>query len=579
MKRTLLYISGCIAALLALATSCHKPQFIESNADRQGLSSLTVIFTSGKYTDMELTKYVIPEDVYNDGYFEIPIPYYYPVTSDDQTKDYMFELKVQAELQPNFRISPALGILDLTEENSFTLTNPKGESRPIVITGKRVKPADCELVTFTITDMMVSCIIYNDQKKILVPYLGDLSEVSVEGQVSPHATLSKIGGKAYTATGKFNLNSGTTVTVLAGDGKTEGVYKVEQGLPDKLDQGLNKNSFSPLFNLDPVALLGFPAYTEKAYVSIASLESYLVVSFGNDQAPVYVNRFNGAKVGNVVLGSAKADVITNDGAEHLVFASYAEGGDYRGEISIWQTSSVKTAPTLVHSFTNPIDVPLGHRMKVFGDITGDAVVTFTAEGVAGVTTTAKAVVLYIKGGVAAGDPVIVDFASLGFGWGDAPVHFATVVPASMTPEQDGWYLDYYENNADADGNYLLHYVDGKMTDTVADCIGNWANNPNCLDSKEFNNARYMTLFVVSHFPNWGTAPQLYLYDITSADSPSLVASNPDIAWYQKGDYNGEVGAAGDVVLAPTADGYRMYIYYYDHHAHSIGGYVVDCIKK
>ena len=39
------------------------------------------------------------------------------------------------------------------------------------------------------------------------------------------------------------------------------------------------------------------------------------------------------------------------------------------------------------------------------------------------------------------------------------------------------------------------------------------------------------------------------------------------------------GASGDVVIAPSADGYKMYVYYYDHNAQDVGAYVVDCIKR
>lgn len=567
-----------MAAVLCVA-GCHKPQFIESNADRQGLSSLSVIFTGGKYVDQEMTRYVIDENVYNEGRFDIPIPWYYPETSDETTAQYMITLKVQAELQPNFKISPALGILDLTEEHWFTLTDPKGNSRSICITGHRQHSSNAELVSFIITDMMVSGIIYKDTHKLLIPYMDDLSSVSVSAQVSPHAKLYKIKGKTYTENGKYDLNSGSTVSVLADDGKTEVVYDVVQGMPDKIDMGLNPASVNPLFNIDPVTMAGLPAYTEPAVVSLAATDNKLAVCLGNGSAPVCLNGFTGAPAGTMVVGSAVADVITNDENGHILIANAAQGGDNREDVNIYITSSFDTAPSLFGTFTNPVDVPIGHRMKVIGDVAADAVIVFTAEGITGVTATAKAVIIKVAAGVPdTANPVVVDFAPLGFGWGSAPINIATVVPASLTPENDGYYLDYYEGNADADGNYLLHYIDSKQKDNVIGQIGNWASNPNCLDVKTFNSARYMTLFVVSHFPHWGSGPQLYLFDVTSADSPSLMFSNNAIKWFQDGSYSPENGASGDVVLAPTADGYRLYVYYYDHHSQAIGAYVADCIK-
>ena len=45
------------AGLLAFAASCQKPQFVEPTAERQGITSLTAYFTSGKYTEMEMGKH------------------------------------------------------------------------------------------------------------------------------------------------------------------------------------------------------------------------------------------------------------------------------------------------------------------------------------------------------------------------------------------------------------------------------------------------------------------------------------------------------------------------------------------
>ena len=48
--------------------------------------------------------------------------------------------------------------------------------------------------------------------------------------------------------------------------------------------------------------------------------------------------------------------------------------------------------------------------------------------------------------------------------------------------------------------------------------------------------------------------------------------------YQTGSNDG-FGACADTILAPSADGYMLYIYYYDHFSGMIGGYSLDCIKR
>ena len=94
----------------------------------------------------------------------------------------------------------------------------------------------------------------------------------------------------------------------------------------------------------------------------------------------------------------------------------------------------------------------------------------------------------------------------------------------------------------------------------------------------------MALFVVSHFPAWGMGPQLYLYNVNDrskftgtnvTDLACLELTNQAITWYQTGSYS---VASGDVVIAPSADGFKLYIYYYDHNSQVFGAYVADCIK-
>ena len=60
-------------AVLALAASCQKPQYIEPTADRQGITSLTAYFTSGKYVDQAIAKLDVTDE--NMDYYVIEIPW------------------------------------------------------------------------------------------------------------------------------------------------------------------------------------------------------------------------------------------------------------------------------------------------------------------------------------------------------------------------------------------------------------------------------------------------------------------------------------------------------------------------
>ena len=65
----------------------------------------------------------------------------------------------------------------------------------------------------------------------------------------------------------------------------------------------------------------------------------------------------------------------------------------------------------------------------------------------------------------------------------------------------------------------------------------------------------------------GGYPELYAAELFA---------NETIGWYQQGSY---AVAAGDVTIAPSADGFKVYVYYYDHNSQVVGGYVADCIKR
>lgn len=571
-------------AAMALAAGCHQPEYVLPTADRQGLTSLTAIITSGTYVDQEVGKLTVTDP--EATRFEIPISYYYPEASNEETLIYMLSLRVQAELQPNWKISPRLGILDLTEENKFTLTDPFGNSREIVITGTRVKPSACKLLSMMVEDVKTSGVIYEDDGKILIPYLEDLSAVKVSGQVSPHAKISKINGKNYNANSKYNLNTGATLTVLAANGTDSKTYNIEQGIPTLMSQGLRASSVALLCNVDPETVVHLPNYTETCYVSLAGIGSTMVVGCGEGRKPVLVDAFTGTNLGEMNIGSAVADCLTNDDAGHLIFANFAEGGLAAGTVDVYVSSSTTEVPTLLYSFVNPLAFPIGHRVKSMGNVKGDGVIVFTSEGIAGVSVSSEIVVLTVKGGAVTSVDV-KDFAPVGLGWGPAPVNIATVAPASPTPFEDGWFVDYYEG---ATGNtdpsvedeqadqYILHHIDKKDKDTWLELVGNWSVNPNCLDAKTFNGSRFLALLAVSHFPQWECKPRLHFYDATDPSGASVLFANDGIKIFQKGARNEEFGASGDVALVPTTDGYRLYVYYYDHHTQAIGAYVADCFE-
>ena len=119
MKKTLF-----ILLALVFAAACHEPEYVMPTADRQGITSLTAYFTSGKYVDQEMGRLEVNDP--NLDRYVIPIPWFFPESSDDITTPYMLKVRVMATLQANCKLDPPLSILDLTEENHFTYTDATG---------------------------------------------------------------------------------------------------------------------------------------------------------------------------------------------------------------------------------------------------------------------------------------------------------------------------------------------------------------------------------------------------------------------------------------------------------------------
>jgi hypothetical protein len=348
---------------------------------------------------------------------------------------------------------------------------------------------------------------------------------------------------------------------------------VAKGLPEKIEKGFNMNTVEQLFNFDPVSMLGMPAYTESVAPSLAYVDGKLVVA-ANGMTPIYLNAKTGVKEGTVTLGSAEAYSVTNDEGNYILYCNHANGGE---TFNIWRSTSVDVAPELYHSFTNTTSLPMGAKMKVNGSLDGDALIVITNEGVAGVTESGMITVVEVKGGAIV-NTTVVDLSAVGT-WGEAPVNIGTVVSASADMA-DGWFTSQYEPS-----EFRWIKSDVTLGAAIPSDMTGWGLNPNCLDAKTFNNVEYVALFVVSHFPAWGMGPELYLYDVTDKAQvtggdvtlvPGTVLSNRAITWYQTGSY---AVASGDVVIAPTADGFTFQLYYYDHNSQVIGGYAADCIKR
>lgn len=557
------------AGFLAVAvSSCHKPEYVEPTADREGFTSLSAYFTSGENNNMLLAKLEVTDEIISEGRLVVPVPYYYPEESDNPTTKYMTSVRMKAELDKNCYISPALTILDLNLENEFTFTDAKGDTWPIIITGQRKKSGTATIVSFALVNMFDG-FINNEERKIYLYTTDDLSGCTAEADVSAHAEI------VTDLSQPRDYNKPQTIVIKAHNGN-EIEYVTEKAVPSKIRTGFNAESLRQLFNLDPKSRYGLPDYaTAGIQPSLAVSGGYLVVCLGDGSTPIYIHGTTGVKTGEMNTGSADPRGITSDNAGNILIANSLEG---KGKLSFWKSSSVTSTPEMFFEYDNEVALPVGVRLKVNGDLNSDAVITLPYGGVEGITTSSQFLLITVKGGKVS-ETKVVDLSGAGLSWGPFSTGSAGFAPASTDPAGGVFTASY--------STVRIDWLDAafSISKSLPTSDGNsWLWNTNTLDCRTFNNADYLVMFQMAHFPAWD-GPAIYVYNVTNKASLSgeFTSTSALVASASVESFNATNAAStmstGDAIMAVSADGFKVFFYYYDQYAGAIGGYTADCIKR
>lgn len=548
-----------LISMFVLVSSCQKAVLVPDTTGATSITSITAKFVSGPFRDQEAIRFIVNDDT--DSYV-IPVPWYFPEESSNETDVYMSNLKLEAALANNVSISPILGILDLTKSHSFTLTNADGSTRQISISAQRTKSNKSMLNFFSIESIGVTGLIDQNAKTVSLITAEDLSDVNVEVSISAHASVEgSLQG--------LDLNAPTSFTVVAHDGVAKTTYQILKTAPPKIPYGFRSGSQNLNFNLK----VGDLGYSSSSKPSLAASGNFVAVSVGDGTAPKYYNRSTGRHVGSMNIGSAAANGgIASDSKGNILLMDNAANG---ATLRIYKSTSMTSAPTSYITWTNSSGYPISSKLSVNGNLDDKAVIIATCDAVAGVTNTKTFVRWTVTGGVV-GAAEVVDAGGVPF-W-EAGVN-GSKVSSRSNDKNDGSFLAHYDG-----GNDNLYYLNASNTRSLqlsAQSTGQgWGINNNLTDAKEFNNAKYLVLYCPSHFPQWGINSQLYLYDVSSMGNFSgNVDQSNAIAF--KSSY-GQTGAQGDpfgdVLIAPTADGYKMHVFTIDFSVGNFACYEFDCVE-
>lgn len=554
MKKEIILLFAAAAALLS---GCHQPDDPTDPAGGQGLSSVSAQFATGEYKNDATAKFTTLVTEANMDRIVIDVPYYYPENTENLTA--ITRMRVTASLEGNCFITPKLGTLDLTQENFFTLTRADGSTRDFCITGRIKKSDKCEIISFATDAPAIQGVIDNDLQSIALISADDLSAVTAQVILSPHATIAPDPAVAANYEG-----DGAKFTVTAHDGVTKRVYTVSKQVPPKIKYGWRAGSEKEVWQQTALDKLGIVNAGGKNY-SLAASGDKLILSTGADK--YLFKRATGDFIGaHDMKGVTATGGMTSDDKGNILYATEAAPN---AEFRIYTAASADETPVQLLSYTNATGASMGKHISVSGDVKGDAVITaviYTWNG-----AVCKFLRWNVTGGAAA-RPTMVSVTGATGGWngnGHADVE------ASSTDPNAPCYMAYYSANT-------LYRVEstGAVSSSIATATWGANSNYNCVDVCTFNNAKYAAIYTGAHF-TYGEF-KAYMFDVTSSAPLSGLCDTSPSKVFVSGEYKpagGVVNAASDVVMLASPDGYKLNLYYTDGNTNALVAWEFDCIDK
>lgn len=547
-----------IAFLVTILAGCQEPDELLPSVSRKGINSITATFPDGTG---EFTGYI------TEGTTEIiiPVPYFYPESSDNQiTESMLTNMRVRANLDDNVIVSPALLYLDLSKDNLIMVTDQRKEKKQYTVRGEIRKSAACFIKEFKLPSAGLTGVINETEKTISLVAIGNLDPELADVTLSYHATISP-----DPETIVMDFNVGQQLTVTAHDGVTKSVYTVKKEIPEKLPFGIRSGSAKLLFAKKLKADLGITV--DNLTGGMAVTGDHVVLNTRGTNS-IYLNAKTGEKAGEVELGAVKGSLVnfynTADRDGNVLICNLAPNA---GSFKIWKLTSVTATPELMIEWNGGLAV--GRKISVSGSIDNDAIITapILAAG-------QKFARWTVTGGVLTSQtPEIITMSGLTKGW----TTNADIVYTSPTDVTSDYYVASYSDNTFAWVNGSTNAVRKSLDAISANYI------PNAVDYVEFNNAKYATLNWVNSF-TWGAADAIWLLDVSSdaGFSGNLETKTCSaVVWECDRDKYGPKGISpvvangngtGDVALRVSDDGFYLYLYFMFTNGYVVG-YQFDCI--
>lgn len=319
-------------------------------------------------------------------------------------------------------------------------------------------------------------------------------------------------------------------------------------------------------------------YVEETFApmySVALFGDDLVLCVGDGSAPILLDKATGEKKGTLDTGDVKPMSIANDDAGNLILTNRVYNYWVSYEFfTVWYIKAGTTEVVKLLDIYKDYEYYtsyIGASVTVRGDVTKNAVIGSAWEGVSGVAGENMLLAFNVVDGkvpeytklTMTGVQAIDWWAGY---WCEAPGNYPGYAFLGTSTEQGGLLSVYNQN--------LLNYFDGTgacvLATETALADGNYAVNS--LDIREINGKQYLAVGCGCHFPNYGIAPNVAVYDVETKQ-PVAVPVTTNYALTGETDAEGNplykdgVAATSDVVLEASGDGFN--VYYVDNNCSAI----------
>jgi len=554
-KIYLLFILG----LLVTVSSCQKPDELLPSVSRNGINSITATFEDGTGSFIGYSSETSDEII-------IPVPYYFPESSDNITPAASLKkMRVVANLDDNVTITPAILYMDLSQNNLITVTDQMKKQKTYKVRGEIRKSNACSIEEFRIPSQGLTGIVNEDTRTIALIAVGTIQPATASYRLSYHATISP-----DPAVTQLNYNSDVTLTVTANDGVTKKIYTVKKQIPNKTPFGMRAGSQNLLWGT--TTLNTNPAVTKGANVNytLAVLGDNLLLSTGNTNIN-YINKSTGTFTGTINMNGVDltGGAITSDkGGNVIMCNSVAKNG----VLKLYKLTSVTSSPQEILSWTYNIGLGarIGSKISVSGDIKGDAIIIINDWYWTSPAACREFIRIKVTGGVLGAPEAVTLTGVLAWNGGNVDLVYSS---SDITSDL---FVTSYSGNSLEVVNGATNAQKGIVTKGANDANSNFS----CVDFAKFNKASYVVVYGGAHFTY--SATRAMLLDVSTLASFSGTFDNTSSKIFTSPTFYASSlsgTAYSDVLLNVSDDGFMMNLYFVGSNNGVLQAYQFDCIDK